>query len=387
MTQKGLPFGAAEIPPAGWNVLRDDLHFPLLVLKESALAHNIAAMAEWCRARNYLLAPHGKTTMCPALFHRQIAAGAWAITVANASQFLAAVEHGVKRLVIANQLTGRANIHSVAAAMARDPEIQSWCLADSVAGVEHLAALLRSSALKRPLPVLIEWGRAGWRTGVRSLEEGIAVFRAIAAHRDVLQFAGVEAFEGLAGEPAVAQTFLAGIAALAAGLPGAPAGGPIFSIGGSSYLDLVHLALEAVPASWTKVVRSGCYITHDHAHYDALQRAALDRRLAQIPTFRPALELWSYVQSIPDPGRALLTFGKRDCPYDLELPIPLNVPGKIAALNDQHAYLEFPPGTPLEVGNRVACGISHPCTAFDKWRTLPLVDDDYNVLDLYATYF
>ena len=385
--QKALPYGVRAIPATGWNVLRDDLHFPLMLLKESALAHNIAAMAEWCGSRNYLLAPHGKTTMCPALFRRQLAAGAWAITVANAAQFLVAAEHGVKRIVIANQLTGRANIHSVAAAMAHDAALESWCLVDSVAGVEHLATHLKTSGLRRPLPVLVEWGHAGWRTGVRSLEQGIEVFRAVAAHSGTLQFAGVEAFEGLAGDAAAAQEFLAGIAALAGEIPANDRAGLIFSIGGSGHLDLVHLALDAVPSSWTKVVRSGCYVTHDHAHYDILQKDAEDRRLADIPIFRPALELWSYVQSIPDSGRALLTFGKRDCPFDMELPIPLNVAGKITALNDQHAYLEFPPGTQLEVGNRVACGISHPCTAFDKWRTLPVVDDDYNVIDLYDTYF
>ncbi|MEO8597406.1 MAG: hypothetical protein ABI759_29075 [Candidatus Solibacter sp.] len=149
----------------------------------------------------------------------------------------------------------------------------------------------------------------------------------------------------------------------------------------------MHLALEGLPGTWKKVVRSGCYITHDHDHYEAMQRAALDRRLAELPTFKPALELWSYVQSIPDPGRALLTFGKRDCPQDMGMPVPLNVPGKIAKLNDQHAYLEFPADTPLAVGDRVACGISHPCTAFDKWRVIPVVDDAYNVLDLYETCF
>jgi len=385
--QKGLPFGATAIPANGWNVLRDDLHFPLMLLKESALAHNIMAMATWCKERGYLLAPHGKTTMCPALFRRQLEAGAWAITVANASQFLVAAAHGVPRIVVANQLTGRANIHSVAAALMRDPHLEAYCLVDSVAGVQHLAGHLRTSALSRPLPVLIEWGRTGWRTGVRSFDQGLDVFRAVAEYPGLLQFAGVEAFEGLAHDPAGAQSFLGGITMLAGQLPVGQGGDLLFSIGGSSYLDLVQLALDAAPAGWKKVVRSGCYITHDHAHYDVMQQAAIERRLAELPVFRPALELWSYVQSVPDPGRALLTFGKRDCPYDMDLPIPLFVPGRIAKLNDQHAYLEFAPETELHVGDRVVCGISHPCTAFDKWRVIPVVDDTYNVIDLYETFF
>jgi D-serine dehydratase len=325
--------------------------------------------------------------MCPALFRRQLDAGAWAITVANASQFLVTAAHGVGRIVIANQLTGRANIHSVAAAMAGDPQLEAYCLVDSVEGVEHLAGHLRTSTRGRPLPVLIEWGRAGWRTGVRCFEQGLDVFRAVAGHADFLRFAGVEAFEGLASDAATAQSFLGGVSMLAREIPVGEGGELLFSIGGSSYLDLVQVALDAAPAGWKKVVRSGCYITHDHAHYDAMQQAAAARRLVELPVFRPALELWSYVQSVPDPGRALLTFGKRDCPYDMELPIPLNVKGKIVKLNDQHAYLEFAAETPLHVGDRVACGISHPCTAFDKWRVIPVVDDEYNVLALYETYF
>jgi D-serine dehydratase len=382
--EKGLPFGAAVIPPGGWNVRRDDLHFPLMVLKESALAHNIAAMQQWCDARGYLLAPHGKTTMCPELFQRQLAAGAWGMTVAHASQFLVAVQHGVRRIIIANQLTGRANIHSVAAALAADPNLECWCLVDSVDGVEHLAANLAATNPVRPLGVLLEWGRAGWRTGVRSLQQGLDVFHAIGRHPRELRFAGVEAFEGLGHDSGTVHEFLAGLADLAGRVPGTDL---IFSIGGSAYLDEVHLALQRVPATWKKVVRSGCYVTHDHEHYQELQQAAQQRALAEIPEFRPALELWSYVQSVPDPGRALLTFGKRDCPFDLGLPIPLNVQGTITQLNDQHAYLEFPEAAPVRVGDRVACGISHPCTAFDKWRVIPVVDDEYNVLALYHTCF
>ena len=41
----------------------------------------------------------------------------------------------------------------------------------------------------------------------------------------------------------------------------------------------------------------------------------------------------------------------------------------------------------LHVGDRVACGIIHPCTAFDKWPVIPLVNDEYTVKDLYCTYF
>ena len=104
---KGVPYG----PPGTWNVLADDLHFPLLVLKETALAHNIAVMAEWCRHNGFLLAPHGKTTMCPQIYRRQLDAGAWAITVANVSQAMVCVRSGIRRILIANQVMGAQRCH------------------------------------------------------------------------------------------------------------------------------------------------------------------------------------------------------------------------------------------------------------------------------------
>jgi D-serine dehydratase len=97
-----------------------------------------------------------------------------------------------------------------------------------------------------------------------------------------------------------------------------------------------------------------------------------------------------------------LSAGKRDLSYDLELPVPVafcargnmsvtaSPPDwKITALNDQHAYLR---GTgkehqALRVGDRVALGISHPCTTFDKWRWMPVVDEAHTVVDAIITCF
>jgi transcriptional regulator with XRE-family HTH domain len=166
---KAVPYGA---PPAcGWNVLADDLHFPLLVLKDTALAHNIRAMAEWCRRNGFLLAPHGKTTMCPQIYRRQLEAGAWAITVATASQAMVCVRAGVRRIMIANQVIGRASVASLAGAMNDIPDLEIYCLVDSVAAVRHLAGHLEATGTPRPVNALVEWGRPHWRTGARSLDE------------------------------------------------------------------------------------------------------------------------------------------------------------------------------------------------------------------------
>jgi D-serine deaminase-like pyridoxal phosphate-dependent protein len=108
--------------------------------------------------------------------------------------------------------------------------------------------------------------------------------------------------------------------------------------------------------------------------------------------------VFSRVVSRPEPGLALLDAGKRDVPSDVDLPLVLQtsdgraLPGaRVVALNDQHARLELPPELELAVGEVVLLGISHPCTAFDRWRLLPEVeharDREPRVVGFVATVF
>jgi D-serine dehydratase len=390
--EKGLPHSFAtngDAPaPGKWNVLRGELHFPILVLRESALSANIRAMARWCTQNGFDLAPHGKTTMCPRIFDRQVEAGAWGITVATVSQALVCLHAGINRILIANQVVGSASVHSLVQAMNDDEQADICCLADSVEGVEHLASRLQRSNARRPVGVLIEVGKPGWRAGVRSVADAWRVYDAILANSGSLTFRGVEAFEGPAKDAFEVEEFLIGVAAIAELLAARSGGNDlIFSAGGTSYLGPVGRVLRGLPRGWKRLLRSGCYVTHDHGIYAQQQETSREQD-PSLPGFSPALELWACVQSLPDPGVAILTFGKRDCAYDISLPVPLDLPGaKITAINDQHAYLSYPAGTKLSVGALLRFGISHPCTAFDKWRVIPLVDESYNVIDFYRTYF
>jgi D-serine dehydratase len=152
------------------------------------------------------------------------------------------------------------------------------------------------------------------------------------------------------------------------------------------------------------VLRSGCYISHDAGMYEreiarALERspelAALDARPRQ------ALTVWATVQSRPEPGLAFLNAGRRDVSYDAHLPRPLrcasgmvaltvrNLPEtyEIIMLNDQHAYLKCPEDSHLRPGDMVELGISHPCTTFDKWDVLCVIDQSFDVVDAVKTFF
>ncbi|MGN6140571.1 MAG: alanine racemase, partial [Ralstonia sp.] len=166
---KGL--GALEIACAPeqiaaqrWNVLNEDLNLPAAVLSQSRVEHNLAWMQRFVSEYGAKLAPHGKTTMAPRLFQRQLAGGAWGITLATAHQTRIAYAHGVRRVLMANQLVGKRNM-AILAELLADPTFEFFCLVDAADQVDQLAAFFGKAG--RPIQVLIELGVQGGRTGVR----------------------------------------------------------------------------------------------------------------------------------------------------------------------------------------------------------------------------
>jgi D-serine deaminase-like pyridoxal phosphate-dependent protein len=391
----------------GWNLLEGDLLLPAMVLKESALEHNVATMRRFCEQHGVDLAPHGKTTMSPEIVERQLRAGAWAITAANVQQVRTFRAFGVQRVIIANQVVDPASLRWLAAELAADEGFDCYCLADSVETVEVMERELAGVAIARPLRVLVELGVAGRRTGARGLETATAVAEAI-SRSPVLSLAGVEAYEGVIGEATMDQTlarvdgFLDEVRELVLALAGRGLFDGLDEIlltaGGSAFFDRVVDRLSGLDGAARPVrlvLRSGCYVTHDSAFYRGL--SPLDGRAEEGDRLVPALQAWGAVVSRPEPGLALVGFGKRDVPYDIDLPIievvrrrtgevePLTG-ATITALNDQHAFVRLD-GAELAVGDWIGCGISHPCTAFDKWRAIPVVDDAYGVIGVARTYF
>ncbi|HEY1798092.1 MAG TPA: amino acid deaminase [Stellaceae bacterium] len=415
---KGIPGGTAPFPLGAisarrWNVLREDMTLPIAVLKHAALTHNGAWMRRFLDASGAAIAPHGKTTMSPQLFARQLADGAWAMTLATIQQVQVARDFSVGRIVLANQLVGRQAIRYVVDELKRDPQFDFYCLVDSVANVAALAAAVREAGLERPLQVLLEGGYPGGRTGCRDLAAALDVARAVKDAGATLALRGVEGFEGLFHGATAAETagrvahFLDFLVAMAVGAAREDlfAPGPlILSAGGSAFYDMVakRFALAGIERTVVVLTRSGCYLTHDSVLY----REAFADLVARSPELgaigeglQPALEVWAYVQSRPEPEKALLTMGKRDVSYD-ELPVPLFWcrPGDrhprpvgdghvVTGLNDQHCHMTVPACSPLQIGDMVGFGVSHPCLTFDKWPVLYVVDDDYTVTEAVRTFF
>jgi D-serine dehydratase len=394
------------------NVLREDLPLPLCVLRAAALDRNVARFQRYTESAGVLLCPHAKTAMSPALFGRQLAAGCWGLTVATCAQLQVARRHGVPRVFYANQLVGATDIRYVCGELRRDPRFDFYCLVDSVPGAELLASRVAGADPGRPVNVLVEGGLAGGRCGVRNVGTAVAVAEAVLAAGPHLALAGVEGFEGLAQfrdagrREADVREFLGFLVRIAETLDdrGLFQAGPVLlSAGGSAFYDLVIGQLKAARLSRPHqvIVRSGCYLTQDWGAYAGLQ-ADLQRRAGSAgPDLEPALEVWAQVLSAPEPGLVILSAGRRDFGQDAGNPValthvrrgtaerrPLRDSGwQMTAVSDQHAHMTVPPGHGVEVGDLIALGPSHPCTTFDKWRVVHLVDDDYNLLEAIPTYF
>ena len=353
---------------------------PLLTIDRSATAHNVAVMAQWLGERGLQIAPHGKTTMAPQLWQQLLDGGAWGITLATAWQVQVARSFGIRRILLANELIDPVALRWLGVELA-DPAFEFACWVDSVEAVELMRAGLKGAA--RAVDVIVELG-AG-RTGAGSVEDALAVAAAVDAAPE-LRLAGVGGYEGSAGttrsteDVDAVREYLRRIVAVHDAVDWQRT--PLVTAGGSAYFDLVAEELAPLVGRATVILRSGAYQLHDEGFY---------RGITPLPGLRPAVHGWARVLSRPSPELVILDGGKRDFPYDLDL--PSTAYGPVLKVNDQHAYLPLPPSrsdTPA-VGDVLRLGLSHPCTAFDKWRIIPVIEDadavDPVVVDLVSTYF
>jgi D-serine dehydratase len=399
------PVEPGTIAKLGWSLLREDLSLPSAVLYEERLRHNLRWMQQFVTEYGVKLAPHGKTTMAPRLFAMQMRAGAWGITLATAHQTLVAHEHGVRRVLMANQLVGKENM-SIVSRLLADPGFEYYCLVDSAAQVELLGEFYAERG--QQLRVLMELGATGGRAGVRDDGQMAQVLAALERWTDAVLLCGVEMYEGVLADEESIRDFLARAVDVTRRLSAEKRfrREPVLLSGaGSAWYDVVAEVFSAAKFGDAVeiVLRPGCYLTHDVGAY----RIAQTRIDEHNPIARhmrssllPALQVWAYVQSMPEAGRAIVGLGKRDAAFDAGLPTPAlhyrpGCPAPVSApahwsltrMMDQHAYLQIAAEDDLRVGDMIGFDISHPCLTFDKWRTLPILDGEYRVVDVIQTYF
>ncbi|MDX3416731.1 amino acid deaminase [Streptomyces sp. MD20-1-1] len=403
---KGLPPDAAdltvgELAAQRRNLFTGGFTTPVLALSAERLEHNLAALETFAERHGLAFAPHGKTSMAPQLFHRQIERGAWGITLAVPHQVRVAREFGVERVFLANELVDAAALRWIAAEQDADPAFRFVCYVDSVRGVELMDAALAGAS--RPVDVVVELAAGeGARTGVRTEAECAAVADAVSAAR-TLRLAGVAGYEGEVpqADPARVRAWLRRLVALAVDFDkaGRFAGLDeiVVSAGGSAWFDAVADVFAEVPelsAPVLKLLRSGAYVSHDDGHYERLTPF---NRVPQEGGLEPAFRLWTQVVSRPSAEQAFTNAGKRDAAYDLDLPVARVVrrdgterPAtgvEVTGLSDQHAWLRTSSEADVEVGDWVGLGLSHPCTSFDKWALIPVAEADGTVVDYIRTFF
>ncbi|MGV9338505.1 amino acid deaminase [Streptomyces sp. NPDC003688] len=403
---KGLPPDAAgltvaELTKQRRNLFSGDFSTPLLALSAERLEHNLALMEAYTERHGLAFAPHGKTSMAPQLFARQVERGAWGITVAAPHQVWVAREFGIERIFLANELVDPAALRRLAAELSADPGFRFVCYVDSVRGVELMDAALAGTA--RPVDVVVELAAGeGARTGARTEADCLTVAAAVAA-TSTLRLVGVAGYEGEVpkADPERVAAYLKRLTALAAALDAegrfAGADEIVVSAGGSAWFDAVAEVFAEIPElsrPVLKLLRSGAYLSHDDGHY---RRITPFNRVPEEGALEPAFRLWAQVVSRPEPGQAFANAGKRDAAYDLDLPeaqvvrrdgVERPATGvEVSALSDQHMWLRTTPEADVMVGDWIGFGLSHPCTSFDKWPLIPVAEADGTVVEYIRTFF
>ncbi|MFD5125603.1 amino acid deaminase [Streptomyces sp. NPDC058385] len=407
---KGLPPDAdgltvGELAAERRNLFTGGFTTPVLALSAERLEHNLALMETYATNHGLAFAPHGKTSMAPQLFHRQIQHGAWGITLAVPHQVRVARAFGIERIFLANELVDPAALRWLASELDSDPGFRFICYVDSVRGVELMDAALAGAGATRPVDVVVELGAGeGARTGVRTEAECFDLANAVAA-ADTLRLVGVAGYEGEVPDasPETVGAWLRRLTGLLVDFDKANRFADldeiVVSAGGSAWFDAVAEVFTELPelsAPVLKLLRSGAYVSHDDGHYKHLTPF---NRVPEEGALHPAFRLWAQVVSRPTPEQAFTNAGKRDAAYDLDLPEAQVVRDArtgevreaagvtVTGLSDQHGWVRTDGGEDLAVGDWLGMGLSHPCTSFDKWQLIPLVEADGTVVDYVRTFF
>lgn len=410
-----------NIPSKKWNVLKQDVQFPILTINEDIFNKNILSMKKYTDTNNVYLAPHCKTSMSPQLLDKINSLGCWGFTAANNQQLTVLLQMGVKRIILANLITNESNLLNVFELVNKYKNVSELFICiDSVFGIDLINKISKNNNFNKKIKILIEVGLKNSRSGIRSLESLKSLISSLKKLPKNFLLSGILFYEGAARLKSyqnslqnIKKTIFFGIKCMNYLIENNLINNDEFVLsgGGSEFFDLVvYYSNEFTKLKKTKlIIRPGSYIAYGHGHYSSVINK-LDNRKKIIMNdkiykasdlFSPSLELWSYVISQQDTGKAILNFGKRDVSYDLGFPTPLaiyrnsklikkinqNDKIKIFKLMDQHAYIKYNYNFNLRVGDLLKFGVSHPCITIDNWNTLYMIDNKNFITAGIKTYF
>ena len=400
-----------QLAQKGWNILDEDVSFPIATLNEKILESNAKWMQSFIQQSGVELAPHGKTTMAPELFNMQIEHGAWGMSLATVPQVITAYQHGIKRVILANQLIGAYHFQLISELLEQD-DFSFYCFVDSIENAHALGQYFteRKVAINILIEIGVAQGRCGWRD-LSTLPELLDVINLY----DGLQLSGLSFYEGVIhGDDASKKVshFVEGVVDLAVELNEKnifDTDDVIITGAGSAWYDIVAEQLQKLRKQnicFQAILRPGCYLIHDTGIYHDAQQDLLARSQLACDIsgeLISSLELWAYVQSVPESGLAIIGLGKRDAAFDAGLPTPQQIyrphemqntkpepvdsQWQVINIMDQHCMMTFPENAALKPGDLMCFSTSHPCLTIDKWRHIGIVNDDYLVTKTIATYF
>ena len=404
-----------------WNILNEDIQFPILTINESKFNKNIFSMKKYTDSNKVLLAPHSKTSMSPQLLSRIDKLGCWGFTVANNQQLSVLLQMGIKKIILANLITNDSNMYNFFELVKKYNKTSDvYICVDSKFGVNLLNKISFKYKFNINIKILIEVGLKNSRSGIRNIKSLKSLVNSINKLPMNFALSGVLFYEGASKT----NNYFSSINNVKKSIAFAISSFDfliqnnfikdneyILSGGGSEFFDLVVDAFNNYKSTKKVkfVIRPGSYIAYGDGYYTSALNKIDNRKKIIIKNktvkasslFKPALELWSFVISQQDKGKAVLNFGKRDVSFDLGLPIPLAIYRnrklfkkidntkniKIYKLNDQHAFIKFNSKFNLKVGDLLKFGVSHPCITIDNWNTLYMIDNRNIITEAVKTIF
>ncbi|WP_286263132.1 amino acid deaminase [Thalassotalea atypica] len=399
----------SSLADKGWSILAEEVSLPIAVINENRLLNNAIWMQKFSDEAEVKLAPHGKTSMAPELFKVQLDQGCWGISLATIAQVINAAQHGIQRIILANQLVGKLHMQLLADLLSTS-DLEFYCFVDSKENALALGKYfsVRNISLNILIEVGVAQGRCGWRDpdNIEPLLEIIKQF----PH---LKLCGVSFYEGVIhGNEAETEIkrFIASISRLVSKLYKRD----LFDLdqiiitgAGSAWYDIVAQELMSSQSmrniNYTAIIRPGCYLIHDTGIYQSAQDEIVQRSQLACDVsgeLISSLHLWAYVHSVPESGLAVIGLGKRDVAFDAGLPTPeyFYRPGtekpisvdkawQVISIMDQHCLMKTTDNALLRPGDIICFSSSHPCLTMDKWRHIGLIDDNFVVNKTIETFF
>jgi D-serine deaminase-like pyridoxal phosphate-dependent protein len=331
------------------------LDTPALVVDLAALERNIETMHAFFRQRDAKLRPHMEPHRCPAIAHKQLAAGGTVggVCVGTLGQAQVFAEYGISDILIANEIVTPQKIGQLCA-LARHTRLA--VAVDQAQNVPDLSQAAQAADVT--LRVVIDIHTRGHGCGVEPGQPAVDLARAVqrAAH---LELAGLMTREGpgptddpgkLAAE---SRSFIQRVLDTRQLLERAGMEVQMVGVGGT-----YNYEIAGAMAGVTEVL-AGAY-------------ALMDARYAQSrPQFTPAARALATVTSRPEPGTAIVDTGQKAIGIDTGLPLVGDIAGATAvSFSAEHGRLRLPG----EAEQRLAVGDKIWLTPWDIGTCVNLYD-------------